>query len=131
MAFSAGSLALSCTVTPSCFPDKPELRPAWKKTAADWWRRTQLLLGSEKDTGRTLQGTDWLSEAPTGPQTPLLVLVLRSAVLEMAAAAVAAVVDVVAFLLNLATVVLLKMEPLVLVLVAVVGMLLGVMGSPK
>lgn len=81
-------------------------------------------MGSEKDTGRTLQGTDWLSDAPTGPQTPLLVLVLRSVVLEMAAV-------VVVFLLKLAAVVLLKMEPLVLVLAAVVGMLLGVMGSPK
>ncbi len=47
---------------------------------------------------------------------------LKSAVSEMVAV-------VVVFLLKLATSVLLNMEPLALVLVAVVGMLLGVMGS--
>lgn len=89
------------------------------KTAADWWRRTQLLLGSEKDTGRTLLGKDWTTEAPNA----LLLLMLMSVVLVMAV--------VVIFLLKLVMVVLLKMDPLVVVLLAVVGMLLGVMGLVK
>lgn len=76
--------------------------------AADWWSRTQLLLGSEKETGRTLLGTDCASG-------PLLVLVLEMAALG----------EVMVFLALLVT------EPLVLVSVAVVGMLLGVMGLFK
>lgn len=77
-------------------------------------------MGSEKDTGRTLLGTDWKSEVPAGPHTALLLLML---VLEMAAV-------VLVFLLRLATVVSLKMEPLVWVSVAV-GMLLGITGLRK
>lgn len=68
--------------------------------------------------------TDWISEAPTGPRTALLLLMLMSVVLEMA------VVVVIAWL-KLAMVVLLKMEPLAVVFVAVVGTLLGVMGLLK
>jgi len=44
-------------------------------TAADWCRRTQLLLGREKDTGRTLLGTDWACETVDAPLlSTLLVL---------------------------------------------------------
>lgn len=73
------------------------------KTAADWCRRKQLLLGSEKDTGRTL---DWTS-------------------------GVLVTVDVVKPLLAAGAVVLLRMEEVGARLVADVGMLLGVMGLFK
>lgn len=67
-----------------------------------------------------------MSEAPIGPHTALLLLMLMSAVLEMA------VVVVVFFCwLKLAMVLLLKMEPLAVVLVAFVGTLSGVMGLLK
>lgn len=75
-------------------------------------------MGREKDTGRTLA---WTSEAPT-PHAALLPLMLMSLVLEMSA--------VFFSWLKLGTVVLLKMEPLTVV-VALVGMLLGVMGLLK
>lgn len=68
-----------------------------------------------------------MSDAPIGPHTALLLLMLMSAVLEMA------VVVVVVFFcwLKLAMVLLLKMEPLAVVLVAFVGTLSGVMGLLK
>lgn len=71
-------------------------------------------MGSEKDTGRTLVRTDWTSEAPTGPLTDLLLLMLMSVVFEMA-------VVVVIVWLKLAMVVLLKIEPLAVVFMAAVG----------
>lgn len=79
------------------------------KTAADWCRRTQLLLGSEKDTGRTLLGTDRTSALL------LLMLMLVEDEEEV----------VMFFLLRLVTVVLLRMEALAVALAAAVGMLLG------
>lgn len=82
-------------------------------------------MGSEKDTGRTLVWTDWMSEAPIGPHIALPLLMLMSAVLEMA------VVVVFFCWLKLAMVLLLKMEPLAVVLVAFVGTLSGVMGLLK
>lgn len=74
-----------------------------------------------------------MSEAPIGPHTALLLLMLMSAVLEMAVVVVVVVVVLVVFFcwLKLAMVLLLKMEPLAVVLVAFVGMLLGVMGLLK
>lgn len=77
-------------------------------------------MGSENETGRTLPGADWTSA--------LLPLMLMSDVLE--AALEVAVVEAV-FLLPLAAVVVLKVDPLVFVLVAVAGMLLGVTGLLK
>lgn len=76
-------------------------------------------MGSEKDTGRTLLRMDWT----LGPHTaPPLLSPMSAALVVMAG---------VIFLLKLVAVVVLKMEPLVAVLVAVVGMLLGVMGLLK
>lgn len=82
-------------------------------------------MGSEKDTGRTLLRTDWTPEAPAGPHAALLLLMLMLVVLEIAGVVVGIL------FLKLGMVDSLKMEPLVVVSVAVVGMLLGVMGLLK
>lgn len=51
-----------------------ELRPAWIKMAAAWRRRTQLLFGSEKQTGRPLLATEALFPLLAGSSS-LLALV--------------------------------------------------------